>query len=112
MGFVRWMITKMATKMAAYEQFALVGTLTVIYHPISSKYHAWITFIKLSHKFEYKFCPMNNKKMATKMAPTCQFARVDTLAWSFITQFFQISYMDYFHQTNFHVWIWVFSDEW
>ena len=65
--------------MAASGQFALVETLNlVLYHPISSKFHAWITLIKLSLKFEYKFCPMSNNKMAFKMATFCQFALVDT----------------------------------
>ena len=53
-------------------------TLLVIYHPISFKFHVWITFIKLSPKFEYKFCPMNDNKMTTKMAAACWFAFVDT----------------------------------
>ena len=32
----------------------------VNYHPISSKFHLWITLIKLLPKFEHGFCPMNN----------------------------------------------------
>ena len=56
-----------------------------IYHLISTKSHAWITFIKLSPMF----CLMK-KKMATIMAATCWFARVDTWTWSFITQFLLI----------------------
>ena len=80
MGSVQRTITKTVAKMAASGQFALVETLNlVLYHLISSKFHAWITLIKLSLKFEYKFCPMRNNKMAFKMADFCQFAFVDTL---------------------------------
>ena len=32
----------------------------VIYHPISSKFHLWTTFIKLLFMSEYGFCPMND----------------------------------------------------
>ena len=31
-----------------------------IYHPISSKFHIWTTFIKLLFMSEYGFCPMND----------------------------------------------------
>ena len=47
----------------------------VIYFLIASKFHIWITFIKLSPKFELGLCRIT--KMATKMAATCQFALVD-----------------------------------
>ena len=43
----------------------------IIYYPITSKFHIWITFIKLS------VCPIT--KMATKMTATYQFTLVDTL---------------------------------
>ena len=48
----------------------------VIYHPISSKFQAWITFIKLLPTSEYKFCSMQDNKMAAKMAASCRFALV------------------------------------
>ena len=32
----------------------------VIYHPFSSKFHIWTTFIKLLFMSEYGFCPMND----------------------------------------------------
>ena len=32
----------------------------VIYHPISSKFYIWTTFIKLLFMSEYGFCPMND----------------------------------------------------
>ena len=125
---VRPKIVKMADKVAATYQFARV-TL-VIYYPISSKFHIWITFIKLCiwawsanqnglqngtnlsvctcgllvilispdffqisyllflsyswPSFEYGFCPMNDNKMAAKMAVYDQFALVETLSLSFI----------------------------
>ena len=41
----------------------------VIYYPIASKFHIWITFIKLLPKFEYGLCPIT--KTASKMATTC-----------------------------------------
>ena len=43
----------------------------IVYYPITSKFHIWITFIKLS------VCPIT--KMAAKMATTYQFTLVDTL---------------------------------
>ena len=46
-----------------------------MYHPISSKIHVWITFIKLSPKFEYQ----GLSKMHQLVAAACQFALVDTL---------------------------------
>ena len=39
----------------------------VTYYPIAAKFHIYITFINLSPKFEYGFCPIN--KMATKWPP-------------------------------------------
>ena len=38
------------------------GNSNIFYHPISSKFHIWIIFIKLSPKIEYEFCPMNNNQ--------------------------------------------------
>ena len=32
----------------------------VIYHPISSKFHIWTTFIKLLFMSEYVFCQIND----------------------------------------------------
>ena len=53
----------------------------VIYHSIASKFHIiWITYIKLSPKFEYDFCPMNENQMVVKMSTTCLLALVDTLS--------------------------------
>ena len=34
----------------------------VIYQLISSKFHIWISLIKLLAKFDYEFCPMNDKQ--------------------------------------------------
>ena len=39
----------------------------VIYYPIASKFHKYITFINLLPKFEYGFCPIT--KMAAKWPP-------------------------------------------
>ena len=50
------------TKMAATCQFALLYTLTVIYHLISSKFHIWTSFIKLLFISKYGFCPMNDNQ--------------------------------------------------
>ena len=74
--------------MAAAYQFAFLDTTLVIYYPIASKFHTWISFIKLSPKFRYRLCRIT--KMATNMAVTCRFALVNTL--SHLTPgFFQIS---------------------
>ena len=59
----------MTDKMAATYQFAHVDTTLVIYYPIASKFHIWVTFIKLSPKFKYGLCPIT--KVAAKMAATC-----------------------------------------
>ena len=61
----------------------------VIYYQMASKFHIWITFIKLSPKFEYGLCRI------TKMALLLSHLSPD---------FIQIS-MDYFHQSIVHVWI-------
>ena len=53
----------------------------VIYYRIGAKFQIYITFIKLSPKFEYGLCPI------TKMVATCQFTLVDTIKmyeWSSI----------------------------
>ena len=57
----------------------------VIYYPIASKFHIWITLIKLLPNFENGLFPIT--KMSPKMATACHFALVDTLTKSFITQF-------------------------
>ena len=67
-----------------------------LYHPISYKFHIWITVIKLWPKFEYRCCPMNDNQDG------CQNGRH---LWSVCTcghinlVIFQMSYMDYFDQT-------------
>ena len=53
-----------------------------------------------------EFSLMNDNKMAVKMAAACQFARVNTP-----TDFFQITYMDYFLQTLSQDRLLVLSDE-
>ena len=60
----------------------------VIYHLICSKFHILITFIKLSPKFEYVFCPMNVNQDGPKMAGACWFA---LLLSHLSLHFFQIS---------------------
>ena len=54
----------------------------IIYYWITSKFHIWITFIKLS------LCLIT--KMATEMAATYQFTLVDTLFQSLSPNFFHI----------------------
>ena len=46
-----------------------------------------VWFMCQTVKFEYKFCPIHDNKMAAKMSAACQFERLDTLTWSFIIQF-------------------------
>ena len=60
MGFVQITITKMANKMDATCQFALVDS--DMYHKISFKFHIWTTFFNLSPKFEYEYCPNNDNQ--------------------------------------------------
>ena len=76
----------------------------VSYYLIASKFHIWITFIKLLPKSEYGLCPIT--KMVTEMGTTYQNAVVDTLS-HLSHNFLQISYMDYFYQTIIHVRIWI-----
>ena len=71
------MITKMVDKMTAAYELALVDTIPLSFYMIASIFHIWITFIKLSPKFEYGLWRIT--KMAAKMAATCQFALVDIL---------------------------------
>ena len=78
MGFVRWMITKMANKLAATYQFAFVDTLLSFITWLLSNFLIWIALIKRLPKFQYGLCLIN--EMATKMATKC-------LTWSFVTQF-------------------------
>ena len=54
MGFVRWKITKMATKRVVYDHFEFEEALTLS----SSKFDIWTTFIKLLFISEYGFFPM------------------------------------------------------
>ena len=42
----------------------------VIYHPISSKFYIWTTFIKLLFMSEYGFCPMNDYDRIKILAKT------------------------------------------
>ena len=65
MGFVGRIINKMADKMAAACQFALVDTLTYLvdYHNhdfLQILYINFFNFIRLMS--EYQFCPMNKNK--------------------------------------------------
>ena len=78
----------------------------VISYPIASKFHIWITFIKLSPKFEYGLCQLT--KMASKMATTYQFALVDTNKVSHLSPKFH-TYL--FYHTLAKLRIWILSDE-
>ena len=69
----------MAAKMAAH---VALETYLVIYQPISSKLHVWITFITLSQDWLWMIT-----KIAAQMAIACQFACVATLTWSFMIKF-------------------------
>ena len=51
-------------------------------------------------KFEYGFCPTNDNEDDRKNGhPAYQFTLVDTLS-HLLPDFFQISYMDFFHQAT------------
>ena len=63
MDIFRWTITKMATKMVARLSVCICEhSYLVIYHPMSSKFHIWTTFIKLLFMSENWFCLMNNNQ--------------------------------------------------
>ena len=49
-------------------------------------FHIWIIFIKLFLKIDLGYFSMI--KMTSKMPSGLSFARVNTLAWSFISHFF------------------------
>ena len=69
---LRWSI-----KMAVAYQFVFMDTTIILYYPISSKFHTWISFIKLSPTFRYGLSRIT--KMAADMAATCRFSLVDSL---------------------------------
>ena len=70
--------------MATAYQFALI-----IHFQIASEFHLWITFIKLSPKFECGLC--QRTKMASKMTATYQFELVDTYKLSHLSPDFSSS---------------------
>ena len=62
-GFVRRTIIKMADKMDAAYLYLLSWSLYLSrFNCISSKFHIWMAFIKLSLKFEYRFCQTNDSQ--------------------------------------------------
>ena len=115
----------------------------VIYHPISSKFHIWTTFIKELFMSEYGFCQMNDYQdfrqngylcirrgplsesdcsnlIRVQAPPTnvgrallfsaCPSVRGHSNSVIFNQIFFQISYMDCFHQPLVHIRKRVLSD--
>ena len=61
MGFVPQ--TKLSDKMIVAYQFAWCGhSNLVIFNHISSKFHIWISCIKLLLKLEYGICPTNDNQ--------------------------------------------------
>ena len=44
---------------------------SVIYHPVSSKFHIWITFIKRSPKFEWFLCDNQNGCQNDRLLSVC-----------------------------------------
>ena len=59
----------------------------VIYHPVSSNFIYGLLSSNSFPRLTVEIFRWIVTKMATKMAAPCQFAHVDTLTWSFITQF-------------------------
>ena len=86
-GFVQQTVAKMAYKMAAAYQFALVDTQStlVIYQPIFSKFHKLIASIKLWFTFKYRFYMMNDNHELLKRQCILLDARMK------LTQFFTLS---------------------
>ena len=59
--FVQRMIIKMADKMAAAFLCPLSWSLYLShFNGISSKFHIWVSSIKLSFKVEFRICPTND----------------------------------------------------
>ena len=72
---------------------------SVIYHLISSKYHVWITFIKLSPKFKYEFCQMSNKQNGVQIVrrlSLCLCGHSNLVIYNRISSKFTTCNMDYF----------------
>ena len=63
----------------------------VIYNPIAAKFHIYITFIKLSPKYEYGLCQIT--KMAAKWPPS-----VSLHLWTLIRCISGIPYFKVFHE--------------
>ena len=61
--------------------------------------HVSIASIKLLFKFEYKFSPTNDNQDGQQNGNPLQFAFVGNQALSFLPDYLQISFMDYFYQT-------------
>ena len=59
----------------------------VIFHWISSKFHIWIAFIKLSPKFEYGSCPTNDKQDGGQNCRHLSVCSFEHSNLSFITRF-------------------------
>ena len=57
-----WVFSLNDNKMAAKCSRPVALHFLVIFHPISSKVHIWITLINLSPMFEYRFSPMNGNQ--------------------------------------------------
>ena len=74
MGFVRRTMTKMGTRWPAPISLHLWTLQLSRLSPSSSKFHILITLIKLSPKFEYGFCQMNDDQDGRQNAclwPVC-----------------------------------------
>ena len=83
-GFVRHTITKMA----ATYQYPLPWSLSVIFNPISSKFHIWIASINLSFKFEDRFCLTSDNQDGRQNGRHLSIsAVVVTLTQSFLIRF-------------------------
>ena len=63
----------------------------VIFYRISFKFHIWIAFIKLSFKFEYRFCLTNDNQDNSPISVRCR-------GHCNLVIFYRIS-------SKFHVWI-------
>ena len=83
------MITKMADKISVVCHFALVDILTWSFITrVLPKIHIWITFIKLSPKFEYGFCQTNDNQDGGQNGCHLSVCTCGHL----LPEFFQISY--------------------
>ena len=96
--FVTWLVFFVSGSLLGHGQRILADpsvrrsvrghSNSVIFNPISSKYHIWIAFINLSLKFEYGFCPTSDNQDGRENSCHLSISTdVVTLTQSFLIRF-------------------------